>query len=94
MRLVMVCVRDAKADMFMRPFFANSVGMAIRSFTDEVNRNEQENIIANHPEDFSLYQTGLFDDQDGKVYSFDVPKLLIQADQVKTHALPPHISAV
>lgn len=82
MRLVMVCVRDAKAEVFMRPWFANTAGMAIRAFTDEVNRDDKDNQLFKHPGDFALYEVGLFDDNEGKVYSYDVPKILISADQI------------
>lgn len=83
MRMVICSVRDAKAEVYGRPFFVQSAGVAIRSFTDEVNREDQENNLHNHPADFALYEIGLFDDADGKLYPYDVPKLLIQADQVK-----------
>lgn len=83
MRMVMVCIRDAKADIFGRPFFTQSAGVAIRSFSDEVSREDKDNTMYNHPEDYALYEVGLFDDQDGKIYPYDIPKLLIQADQIR-----------
>lgn len=96
MRMVMVCVRDAKAEIYMRPWFVQTAGAAIRTFSDEVNREDKENALYNHPGDFALYEVGLFDDQEGKVYSYDIPKLLIQADQIrmKPYALPKNITAV
>lgn len=84
MRQVIVSVRDAKSETYMRPWFVTTAGAAIRAFSDEVNRNEKENTLNQHPEDFALYEIGLFDDNEGKIYHYDVPKLLIHADQVKT----------
>ncbi|WNK12398.1 MAG: nonstructural protein [Microvirus sp.] len=86
MRQVIVSVRDAKADIFGRPFFVQTAGVAIRSFSDEVNREGTDNQFNTHPEDFSLYEIGLYDDIDGKIYPYDIPKLLIQADQVKVNS--------
>lgn len=94
MRMVMCSVRDAKAEMFMRPFFVQSTGVAVRSFTDEVNREDKDNQMFNHASDFALYEIGLFDDSDGKVYPYDIPKLLIQADQCQVKNFMRGVSAV
>jgi len=94
--MVMCTVRDAKSDLYMRPWFVQSSGVAIRSFSDEVNRDAEDNQLNRHPEDFALYEIGLFDDSDGKIYPYDIPKLLIQADQVKVaklHAVQKNITA-
>lgn len=83
MRMLIVCVRDAKAELFNRPFYVHQEGQAIRAFSDEVNRQENENQLYNHPGDFALYSIGYFDDNEGKLFALDIPKLLIQGDQVK-----------
>lgn len=94
--MVICAVRDAKAEVYMRPFFVQQSGVAIRSFTDEVNRDDKDNTMFVHTADFALYEIGLFDDIEGKIYSYDVPKLLVQADQIKVEkiARPRHITAV
>lgn len=63
--LAVVAVRDRALDAFMRPFFVPSVGMAIRSFQDEVNRADKENAIYNHPEDYDLFHIASFDEDTG-----------------------------
>lgn len=94
MRMVMVSVRDVKSELYGRPFFVRTSGEAIRSFMDEVNRNEKDNMMAAHPSDFALYEIGLFDDAEGKIYGYDIPKLLLQADQVKDkNAIPQGVTA-
>lgn len=80
---IVVAVRDAKADCFGRPFFVPTVGLGVRSFQDEVNRAAEDNPFYRHPEDFALYELGTYDDEIAQLSSHDVPKLLIQADQVK-----------
>lgn len=66
-------VRDTKSDTFGRPFFAPSLGAAIRSFADFVNSKEDSDIVR-HPEDFNLYHLGTFDDETGKFTELEVPK--------------------
>lgn len=83
MKQVIVSVRDSKSDAFGRPFFVASAGVAIRSFDDEVNRKDPENMMFNHPGDFALYEIGSYDDSVGLIECHAQPKLLIQADQVK-----------
>lgn len=96
MRMVMVTVRDVKSEVYMRPWFAQTAGAAIRAFSDEVLRDASDNTLSRHPEDYALYEIGLFDDNEGKVYPYDVPKLLIHADQVanSNHAVHKNITAV
>lgn len=82
MTWVMMSVRDAKSDAYGRPFFVQTVGAGIRSFDDEVNRAQEDNMLFHHPEDFALWQLGHFHDHDG-TFEIITPKLLVQADQVK-----------
>lgn len=62
MILRIVCIRDRAADVFGMPNFVTSIGMAIRSFGDEINRQAQDNPLHKHPEDFDLYELGVYDD--------------------------------
>jgi hypothetical protein len=63
--------------------FVPSVGVAIRSFSDEVNRKDPENQLHNHPDDFDLYELGEFDDNTGLFALHEQPKLLSLGKQVK-----------
>jgi hypothetical protein len=76
-------VKDRAADAFGRPMFVPSTGVAIRSFSDEINRNNAENQLYNHPDDFDLYELGQFDDNTGLFSLHDQPKLLSLGKQVK-----------
>lgn len=64
-KLTVFAVRDRALDAFMRPFFMPTEGMAIRSFQDEVNRKDENNPLAQHPEDYDLYTLGTFDEDRG-----------------------------
>jgi hypothetical protein len=60
-----------------------ATGVAIRSFQDEVNRNAEDNQMYAHPDDFDLYELGIFDDFDGKFDLHEAPKLLALGKQLK-----------
>lgn len=62
------CVFDSKVGAFMSPFFMRSKNEAIRSFIDVV--NDGKSSISLHPEDYSLFFCGVFDDEDA---NFTVP---------------------
>lgn len=83
MKLNICTVYDRAAQAYGRPMFVPSVGVAIRSFTDEVNRNDSENNLHNHPDDFDLYDLGVFDDQTGMFSLHDQPTQLCLGKQVK-----------
>jgi len=83
MKLVLCSVKDRAADAFGRPMFVPSTGVAIRSFSDEINRQDAENQLYNHPDDFDLFEFGEFDDNNGKFTIYDEPKLLSLGKQVK-----------
>ena len=83
MILVLCTVKDRAADAFGRPMFVPSVGVAIRSFSDEINRKDPENQLFNHPDDFDLYELGEFNDNNGLFVLHHAPKLLSLGKQVK-----------
>lgn len=66
-----VIIRDAKAEMFMNPVFSVAVGEAIRSFEDEVNNPQSP--LNKHPEDYTLFHLGTFDEATGKFDLFEAP---------------------
>nr|QJB18842.1 MAG: nonstructural protein [Microvirus sp.] len=83
MKLNLCSVKDRAADAYGRPMFVPSTGVAIRSFSDEVNRNDADNQLFHHPDDFDLYEFGIFDDNSGTFEIYDQPKLLSLGKQVK-----------
>lgn len=70
-----VAVRDRTADVYGMPYFVASIGAAIRGFSDEVNRKDENNLLARHPEDFDLFQLGEYDDADAS-FECGVPRQL------------------
>jgi len=83
MKLTLCTVKDRAADAFGRPMFVRSIGEAIRSFSDEVNRSGDDNQLYNHSDDFDLFELGEFDDNTGLFVLHEQPKLVSLGKQVK-----------
>lgn len=84
MKQIIVAVKDRAADAFGRPFFVATSGLAIRSFMDEVSRDAPDNQLFAHPDDFDLFELGIYDDGDGSLISHEQPKLLMLGKQVRS----------
>ncbi|WNK12748.1 MAG: nonstructural protein [Microvirus sp.] len=65
MKLYVCAIRDRALDAFGTPIFVAAIGLAVRSFTDEINRKADGNPYSAHPEDYDLYVLGTFDSDDG-----------------------------
>lgn len=74
MRLIILAIRDIKADCFGAPNFVVSKGSAVRGFADEINRAAENNMLYKHPDDFEMYQLGYYDDATAKFELFDRPE--------------------
>jgi len=86
MKMIMVAIKDLGAQCFSRPQYYAHSNQAIRSFFDEVNRPAtagSPNDLFSHPDDFELYELGVFNDADGSFEILKSPKLLSQAKEVR-----------
>jgi len=77
MKLLAFTVYDEKAEAFGKPFFTQAIGVASRDFSEAV--NDQKSLLARHPEDFSLYHIGYFDDATAKFDINSTPTLIGRA---------------
>lgn len=77
MTLIVCAVRDSAVDAFMRPFCVPTVGMAVRSFQDEV--KDPQSPMAKHPSDYELFQLGVFDEEAGRFDNAVSPRSLARA---------------
>lgn len=84
MKYVIVAIRDSAVGAFGRPVFTASTGVAIRSFSDEVNSNRDGNDLNRHPQDFELYHLGEFDDERAAFLLIE-PKMLCRGQDVQTN---------
>lgn len=83
-KLVVCAVFDRAVQAFARPIFVPHQQVAVRSFTDEVNRKAEDNGIHQHPEDFELHALAVFEEETGL---FDAlpggSRVLVRAQDVK-----------
>ncbi len=65
MKHKMFVIYDSAANAYMQPWFLTQEGMALRAFSDCV--NDKEHNFGRHPEDYTLFNIGEFDDATAKV---------------------------
>lgn len=83
MKMKMYSVFDSKLAVFSFPRSGLRDAAIIREFSDAVNNvSEPNNQWAKHPEDFSVFYLGEFDDELGTFDSHQ-PKCLVTASAVK-----------
>lgn len=79
-KLVVMCARDIKVGAYAKPFFVSTVGQAVRAFGDEAKRKAPDNELANHPEDFELFELGAYDDLTASFELLSAPRFVVRAD--------------
>lgn len=79
-------VKDNAVEAYGKPFHAPTKGFAIRSFSDEVNRPDSQ--LAKHPEDFSLYELGTWDNQKGNYTNLPEPQFIGKASDFINSEIP------
>lgn len=84
MTILVICsVHDSAAGGYAPPMFLPSPAYAMRSFQQEVQRQAENNILHQHPEDFTLYEIGTFDDQTATFVLNDPPRVIARAKDLK-----------
>ncbi len=68
---------DVKAQAYSQPMFFQSSGQAVRTFSDEANRTDGN--IGAHPEDYTMFCLGEWDEREGKITVYDALKPLARA---------------
>ena len=83
MKLEIYAVHDTIAQAFLSPFFMQNEGLATRDFIDAANRPESR--IYNHPQDFTLYHIGYWDDNSAEFELNHTPRRIANALELKAH---------
>lgn len=60
-------IYDKKTETWSNPFVHITRLEAIRSFTDAVNKQNEQSLIYAHPEDFDLWLIGEYNEVDGVI---------------------------
>lgn len=76
-------IYDDAAGAYTQPFFMQNDGLAIRVFQDNVNSKEENNISV-HPDQFTLFRIGSWDDSKGMITQDERPKSLGNGLHFKT----------
>lgn len=78
MKLQVLAVFDSAVQAYSRPFFSPTTGAAVRSFSDEVNRNAEDNPMNRHASDYELFELASFDEETG-IFTQEIPRCVSRA---------------
>jgi len=65
MKQLMFVIYDSKANAYMQPWFLTTEPMAVRAFSDLI--NDPQSNAGKHPEDYTLFSIGNFNDNTAEV---------------------------
>lgn len=92
MKMLIIGIYDRKAQMFISLEPTPSIGVTLRSLTEQVNQNK-ESPLYKWPEDYALWHLGEWDNENGTPYPLiegegdrkgPGKKLIIECEQLKT----------
>lgn len=84
MDTVVLAVYDVQAQAYHKPIFVPSRGVGVRMCSDECNRQAQDNVLYQHPEDFRLFELGTWDEASGLFTCHNVPELVCDVSSLRT----------
>lgn len=79
MRLNSYTIFDSASGAYSRPFFTGADGDAVRQFGDIA--SDADHPVGKHPEHYSLFRNGSFDDNTGQ-YNAEKPEHLANAHEL------------
>lgn len=75
MKLNAYAIFDTAAVAYLQPFFMHNDDLAVRAFRDNVNA-DTDSVISLHPEQFTLFKIGTFDDKSGTLERLETNQIL------------------
>lgn len=72
---------DSKLGVYSRPFFVADLREIPRIATDVL--TSESSTVSRHPEDFTLFHIGMFDDNEASVTDLGSPVALIRMHELK-----------
>lgn len=72
-------VYDSAVAAYMKPLVFSADGEATRWFSDQA--TNAESMVNRHPEDYSIFRVGMFDDQKGEL-TYEEPTCLARAHEL------------
>lgn len=76
---IVCAVLDKRAGEHGGLFVARTRQVAARMFSDMILQGP-ETIVRQHPEDFALDELGTFDEENGTLFGYEFPRLVVTAD--------------
>ena len=86
MKLNAYTIYDVASGVYMRPFFSQADGQAVRGFKDIATDAEHE--VGKHPEDYTLYRIGTYNDTKGELKGEELEKLATGLEMVSQDRNP------
>jgi len=80
MKLNIYSIFDQASGLYSRPFFTQSDGEAVRSFNDI--SIDAEHPCGKHPEDYTLFRLGVFDDTNGNFHNEENQSLMTALETI------------
>lgn len=77
---------DRKTKIFHPPIYCHNTGHALRVYQSAL-KNGQSNMISEYPEDFTIYQVGSFDDNNGQITGVEQPEFICQLEDLTERPL-------
>ncbi|QXP08213.1 MAG: nonstructural protein [Arizlama microvirus] len=79
-------IHDKRAETYYNVMAMPTDAHAVRSFTQEVNREAPENMLNQYPDDFQIVKVGTFDEETGEITPEHT--MLMEASAAKRPAQP------
>lgn len=81
MKTIMYTIYDSKAQVYNKPFYMVNEQVAVRSFRDLA--NDPSSDVCKHPEDFTLWRVGEFEDTLNEITLSAPPVVVCKAIELK-----------
>lgn len=81
----MFAVYDSAAEAYGTPFFIKTTGEAIRGFAQAT--NDPKSQLHAHPQDYTLFELGEYDELSAQITQLVAPKSLGKALEYKTQGV-------
>ncbi len=81
MILKIFTIYDSKGELYLQPFYEQTVGQALRAFSDTC--NEPDHPFYKHAEDFTLFELGAYDNTSAEFILHNTAHSLAKAIELK-----------
>lgn len=85
MNYAVCAIKDQKADCFTPLSCFRHTGQAMRAFINGITTPTNDptgQLMQKYPQDYDLYEIGVFDDHTGTMVSHEAPRLLLSGSNV------------